>query len=118
MLGPSGLSKLECQMIAVVVSSDTHHYCCLIAHGQAVRALSDDPQLGEMMVMNYRVVDLPPRQRAMPDFAWTLTRAPHDIDEAARQRLRGAGFTEEDIFDICDVAPSSITPTAWHTAQT
>jgi len=104
MLGPSGLGTLEREVIALAVSSANHCYYCPVSHGQAVRALSDDPQLGEMMVMNYRVVDLSPRQRAMLDFAWTLTRAQHDSDEAARQRLRGAGFTEEDIFDICDVA--------------
>jgi uncharacterized peroxidase-related enzyme len=104
MLGESGLSKLEREMIAVVVSCANHCYYCLVAHGQAVRALSGDPQLGEMLVMNYRVADLPVRQRAMLDFAWTLTTAPQDINEAARQRLRDVGFSEDDIFDICDVA--------------
>src|SRR3546814_17133192 len=38
MLAPSGLSKLEREMIAVVVSSANHCYYCLVAHGQAVRA--------------------------------------------------------------------------------
>ena len=76
MLAPSGLSKLEREMIAVVVSSANHCYYCLVAHGQAVRALSGDPQLGEMMVMNYRVAPLEPRQRAMLDFAWKLTKTP------------------------------------------
>src|SRR3546814_9033630 len=67
MLAPSGLSKLEREMIAAVVSSANHCYYCLVAHGQAVRALSGDPQLGEMMVMNYRVAQLDPRQRDMLD---------------------------------------------------
>lgn len=98
------LSKLEREMIAVVVSSANRCYYCLVAHGQAVRALSGDPELGEMMVMNYRVADLEPRQRAMLDFAWTLTLSPHDIGEADRQRLRDVGFSDADIFDICDTA--------------
>ena len=71
MLAESGLSKLEREMIAVVVSSANRCYYCLVAHGQAVRALSGDPQLGEMLVMNYRVADLPPRERGMLDFVWT-----------------------------------------------
>src|SRR5690606_38140020 len=50
----SGLSKLEREMVAVVVSSANRCYYCLVAHGEAVRALSGDPQLGEMMAMNYR----------------------------------------------------------------
>src|SRR5262249_9596843 len=65
MLAPSGLSKLEREMIAVAVSSVNRCYYCLVAHGAAVRALSGDPLLGEQMVMNYRAARLSPRQRAM-----------------------------------------------------
>ena len=100
----SGLSKLEREMIAVVVSSANRCYYCLVAHGQAVRQLSGDPQLGEMMVTNYRVAELSPRQRAMLDYAWTLTTSPHDIGETDRGRLRDVGFSDSDIFDITDVA--------------
>jgi uncharacterized peroxidase-related enzyme len=98
------LSKLEREMIAVVVSSANRCYYCLVAHGEAVRQLSSDPQLGEMMVMNYRVAELEPRVRGMLDFSWKLTLAPHDIGEADRQRLRDLGFSDQDIFDIGDVA--------------
>lgn len=98
------LSKLEREMIAVVVSSANRCYYCLVAHGEAVRRLSGDPQLGEMMVMNYRVAELEPRVRGMLDFAWKLTLTPHDIGEADRQRLRDLGFSDQDIFDISDVA--------------
>jgi uncharacterized peroxidase-related enzyme len=58
MLAPSGLTKLEREMVAVVVSSANRCFYCLVAHGQAVRKLSGDPQLGEMLVMNYRVAEL------------------------------------------------------------
>lgn len=104
MLAESGLSKLEREMIAVVVSSANRCYYCLVAHGQAVRQLSGDPQLGEMMVMNYRVAELNPRHRAMLDYAWKLTTEPHRIGEADRQSLRNAGFADADIFDVTDVA--------------
>jgi len=98
------LSKLEREMIAVVVSAANRCYYCLIAHGQAVRALSGDPELGEMLITNYRVAELPARQRAMLDYAWKLTTAPHDVAEADRQALRDAGFDDADIFHITDVA--------------
>jgi uncharacterized peroxidase-related enzyme len=104
MLGDSGLSKLEREMIAVVVSSCNRCYYCLVAHGQAVRRLSGDPELGEMLVMNYRVAQLPPRERAMLDFAWKLTEAPERVGDADRQALRDAGFSDAEIFDIADVA--------------
>ena len=104
MLGESKLSKLEREMIAVVVSSANHCYYCLVAHGQAVRKLSGDPQLGEMLVMNYRVAPLEPRVRTMLDFVYKLTTTPWLIGEPDREALRQAGFGDEEIFDIADVA--------------
>jgi len=98
------LSRLEREMIAVVVSSANRCYYCLIAHGQAVRKLSGDPQLGEMMVANYRVAELDSRQRTMLDYAWKLTLTPHDIGDGDRLALTDAGFSDQDIFDITDVA--------------
>ena len=102
MLAPSGLSKLEREMVAVVVSSANRCYYCLVAHGQAVRRLSGDPELGEMLVMNYRVAPVEPRQRAMLDFAWKLTTAPATIGEEDRAALRRAGIGDEEIFDLAD----------------
>jgi len=104
MLADSGLSKLEREMIAVVVSSVNRCFYCLTAHGQAVRQYSGDPKLGELMVMNYRAADLTARQRAMLDFAWKLTETPWDIDAPDRQALRDAGFSDRDIWDIANVA--------------
>ncbi len=103
MLAPSGLSKLEREMVAVVVSSANRCFYCLVAHGQAVRALSGDPQLGEMLVMNYRVANLDARQNAMLDFAWKLTTTPFDVGEADRATLRDAGLSQDEIFDLADV---------------
>jgi uncharacterized peroxidase-related enzyme len=103
MLAPSGLSKLEREMIAVVVSSENRCYYCLTAHGAAVRGLSDDPVLGELMVMNYRAARLDRRQRAMLDFAVKLTAQPFAIEEADRKAVRAAGFSDRDIWDIAAV---------------
>ena len=104
MLAPSGLSKLEREMIAVVVSSQNRCYYCLTAHGAAVRQLSGDPVLAEMLVQNYRAAELEPRHRAMLDFAVKLTDAPWRVEEPDRARLREAGFSDRDIWDIAAVA--------------
>lgn len=104
MLAPSGLSKLEREMIAVAVSSVNRCYYCLTAHGAAVRQLSGDPVLGELMVMNYRAAELSKRHRAMLDFSVKLTETPHLVGEADRAALREAGFGERDIWDIGAVA--------------
>jgi uncharacterized peroxidase-related enzyme len=104
MLAPSGLSKLEREMIAVAVSAENRCYYCLTAHGAAVRALGQDPVLGELMVMNYRAARLSPRERAMLDFAVKLTAEPWAIEEDDRATLRQAGFSARDIWDIAAVA--------------
>ncbi|MEM6620042.1 MAG: peroxidase-related enzyme [Pseudomonadota bacterium] len=104
MLGPSGLTKLEREMIAVVVSSINRCFYCLVAHGAAVRQLSGDPTLGEHLVMNYRTAKLDPKARAMLDFAARMTEESHRIEEPDRQTLRNAGWTDKDIWDIAAVA--------------
>lgn len=104
MLAHSGLSKLEREMIAVAVSSVNKCFYCLTAHGAAVRELSGNPELGEQMVMNYRVADLDPRQKAMLDFAVKLTERSHEIEEPDRQALRDVGLSDRDIWDIANVA--------------
>jgi uncharacterized peroxidase-related enzyme len=86
------------------VSSINHCFYCLTAHGAAVRQLSGDPMLGEVLVMNYRAADLSPRHKAMLDFAALMTEASHKIEEPDRQKLRDAGFSDRDIWDIASVA--------------
>lgn len=103
MLADSGLSKLEREMIAVVTSSINKCFYCLTAHGAAVRQLSGDPKLGEMLVMNWRVADLDARQRAMCLFAEHVTKESHSIEESDRQALRDVGFSDRDIWDIANV---------------
>jgi uncharacterized peroxidase-related enzyme len=104
MLAPSGLSKLEREMIAVAVSAQNRCYYCLVAHGAAVRQLSGDPPLGELMVMNYRAARLSKRERAMLDFAVKMTTEPWLIEEEDRAGLRRVGFSDRDIWDIAAVA--------------
>jgi uncharacterized peroxidase-related enzyme len=104
MLGESGLSKLEREMIAVAVSSINQCYYCLTAHGAAVRQLSGDPALGEMMAMNWRAADLSARRKAMLAFVCKLTEEPAKMVEEDRQALRDAGFSDRDIWDIAATA--------------
>jgi uncharacterized peroxidase-related enzyme len=103
MLGESGLSKLEREMIAVAVSAVNHCHYCLTAHGAAVRKRAENPEMGELLAQNYRAARLPPRQKTMLDFAVKLTEHPDKIEEADREALRQAGFSDRDIWDIAAV---------------
>ena len=104
MLGESGLTKLQREMIAVVVSCRNRCTYCLAAHGAAVRELSGDDQLGDRLVMNYRDAELDPRDRAMLDFAWALADRPESVGEEEREALRAAGWSDRDLWDIAAVA--------------
>jgi len=104
MLSPSGLSKLEREMIAVVVSSENKCFYCLAAHGAAVRQLSGDPLLGDILVYNFRAGDFDSRTYAMLEFSVKITRSPDQIVETDREALRRVGFTDRDIWDIAAVA--------------
>lgn len=100
MMAESPLSMLEREMIAVAVSSVNRCFYCLTSHGAAVRGLSGDPKLGELLVMNYRVAQLEPKHRAMLDFAVKVTERSHEIGEEDREALRRHGFSDLAIFDI------------------
>jgi uncharacterized peroxidase-related enzyme len=104
MLGESGLTKAQREMIAVVVSATNRCHYCLVAHSAAVRKLTKDPVLAEQLATNYRYADLEPRERAMLDFAVKLTEASWRCGPEDVEALRGAGWTDEDIFDIAEVA--------------
>ncbi|MEE2746100.1 MAG: peroxidase-related enzyme [Pseudomonadota bacterium] len=97
------LTRLEREMIAVVVSSYNHCVYCITSHSQAVREYSNDPVLGDILVTNYREAELTVRQRAMLDYAWKLTENPAETGSGDFETLLDSGFTEEEIFDITDV---------------
>tara|TARA_B100000579_G_scaffold322083_1_gene271801 strand:- start:214 stop:801 length:588 start_codon:yes stop_codon:yes gene_type:complete len=98
------LSKLEREMIAVVVSSCNKCFYCLIAHGAAVRQLSNNQILGDELMINYRSANLSEKHRLMLDFAYKLTETPSKIDNVDRNILREANFKEEEILEIIEVA--------------
>ena len=52
--------------------------------------------------MNYRVSNMDDRTCAMLDFAFKLTTKPEQINDFDREELLRLGFSEKDIFDICD----------------
>ncbi len=104
MLGESGLSKLEREMIAVAVSAQNRCWYCQVAHGAQVRMLSNDPALGEALVMNWRAAPLDHRGHSILTFAEKITLSSATVTEADRQALRDAGLSEEDIWDVVAIA--------------
>jgi uncharacterized peroxidase-related enzyme len=98
------LGKAEREMISVAVSMQNQCLYCLAAHGFAVRALTKDPVLGDRITLDYRRAGLTPRQVAMLDYAVKITLEPAACDEEDIAALREHGFSDEDIWDIAEVA--------------
>src|SRR4051794_21662399 len=104
MRGESGLSKAQREMIAVVVSAANRCNYCVVSHSAAVRVETGDPQLADFLATNYRHAPLEPRDRAMLDFAYKLTKASDEVEEDDLEELRRLGFSDEEVFDIAEVA--------------
>lgn len=103
MKGESGLSKAEREMIAVVVSVTNECEYCIAAHSAALRKLTKDPALADRVAADHGASAIPDRMKAALDYAIKLTRTPAAITEADVQRLRSAGWTDEDVMDIAEV---------------
>ena len=103
LMGESPLSRLEREMAAVVVSAVNRCYYCLTAHSAAVRELSGDPELADILTKNYRAAPLPPRTRTMLDFAHKLAETPDRVGESDRAKLRDAGLDDQGVFHLCAV---------------
>jgi uncharacterized peroxidase-related enzyme len=103
MRGPSGLSKTQREMVAVVISAEARCPYCEIAHAAALRLRVKDAALVDRLAVNYRHADLPVQDMAMLDFAVQLTRSPETCGEAELQRLREVDFTDEDILHLVEI---------------
>jgi uncharacterized peroxidase-related enzyme len=104
MRGESPLTKAQREMIAVVVSAANRCNYCVVSHSAALRVEIGDPLLADLLATNYRHAPLEPRDRAMLDYAHRVTVASHEIEDDDLEELRRHGFSDEEIFDITEVA--------------
>ncbi len=103
MRGPSGLTKTQREMIAVVVSAEAQCPYCTTAHSAALRLRTKDPALVDRLAVNYRHVDLDPRDRVILDFAIKLTNTPEECGRDDLDALRQVGYSDRDILHIIEV---------------
>ena len=99
----TALDREEVEMIVVAVSGRNHCYYCNVAHGALCRIYSEDPELADQLVANYRQADVSEKRMAMLDVAVTLTEAPDEVTEADLERLAEVGYSEEAMWDIAGV---------------
>jgi len=104
MRGESTLTKVQREMIAVVVSTVNRCHYCMVSHSAFLRKLTGDPLLVEQLRTNHAYADIESRERAMLDFAVKLTERSSACTEEDVQALREAGWSDEDVMDIAEVA--------------
>lgn len=103
MRGPSGLTKTQREMVAVVVSAEGRCPYCTVAHAAALRLRTKDAAFVDRLSVNHRHLDLDPGDRALLDFAVKLTNAPQECGEDDLDQLRAVGFADEDILHLVEV---------------
>jgi uncharacterized peroxidase-related enzyme len=91
-------------MIGVVVSVTNRCHYCIVSHTAALRKLTKDPDFVDRLATGYRYAELEPRDRAMLDFAVKLTEASERCTNEDVEALRDAGWNDEEIMDIAQVA--------------
>jgi uncharacterized peroxidase-related enzyme len=99
----SGLTKGEREMIVTTTSAANHCLYCVVAHGAILRIYEKKPLVADQVAVNYRKADIPPRQRAMLDFALKVCQHSDEICEADFEALHAHGFDDEDIWDIAAI---------------
>ncbi len=104
MRGDSGLTKAQREMIAVVVSATNRCHYCVVSHSAALRKLTGDPVLVDQLATNHAYAAVDAKERAMLDFAVKLTKESSACTEADVEALRDAGWNDEDVMDIAQVA--------------
>jgi uncharacterized peroxidase-related enzyme len=99
----SGLTKGEREMIVTTTSAANNCLYCVVAHGAILRIYEKKPLVADQVAVNYRKAEIPPRQRAMLDFAMKVCQQSAAIEDADFEALHAHGFDDEDIWDIAAI---------------
>ncbi len=97
------LTNAERELMAVVVSGINRCTYCTVSHGAALREYSQDPVTADLVAVNWRQADLPPRERALAEYAELLTRHPEQVGPQHLEPLREAGLGDHEIVEAVQV---------------
>jgi len=98
------LDEADREMIAVVVSAWNRCTYCIVAHGHALRVALKDQVQADLIATNWRHAGLDDRRTAICAFAEKLTLRPREVEPEDVQSLRDAGLTEEEAWDVAEIA--------------
>ena len=100
MFGKSGLSRLEREAIAVVVSASNECEYCVNHHVEPLRHYLDDEDTLNRLATADGLETLEPRLSNIVRYAEKLTTAPGAMTESDLGELRAEGLSDGDILDL------------------
>ena len=100
MFGKSGLSRLEREAIAVVVSATNECEYCVNHHTESLRHYVDDEEMLNLLAAADGLETLEPRLSNIVRHAERLTAAPGAMTESDLEELRAVGLSDRDILDL------------------
>jgi len=100
----ASLSKADRELIVVVTSAANDCLYCVVAHGAIVRIRARDPHLADQVAVDWRKAPLTAAQRVMLEVAVLLAMDPAAVGIEHLEKLAGAGFSQDDIWDIGSIA--------------
>lgn len=100
MFGSSGLGRRQRELLATAVSALNGCAYCVRHHSEALRSYVQDESFITQVQQDYTQATLPAKDRAMLDYASKLTRNPAGMNHQDVEKLRQAGFRDEEILAI------------------
>jgi len=100
MFGRSGLTRIQREMIATVVSTVNNCDYCATHHGEALFYLTKDAELVRKIKQDFNKVSLASKDCTMLEYAVKLTKNPSEMERKDIEKLRRAGFNDTDILSI------------------
>ncbi|MEM9223540.1 MAG: peroxidase-related enzyme [Pseudomonadota bacterium] len=100
MYDPNGLSRAEREIGALATSMVNRCIYCAAVHAARHAALEDSTALTNALFERGADADLPPRERAIFDFARKLSETPSQASAEDMAALRDAGLDATEILDL------------------
>jgi uncharacterized peroxidase-related enzyme len=100
MYAPRGLPRADRELATVVVSIINGCVYCSSVHARRFAELTKQPEIIQRLYDEGLHTPLPPRQRAIVDFAAKLTRSPDTMAPTDLQPLRSVGLDDLQIHDL------------------
>ncbi len=94
------LTPREYKLVTLVAAARAGSSYCGMIYGRALVKELGSPEAVQRLVTDYRTAGLSPREVAMLEYADKISTAPSAIAQADIDRLRAAGLSDQNIFDV------------------